>query len=153
MTRYGWEKLKDILAEPNLRDLLTAYYEELWPLKSKVAIDPDWPEMLRREEAGIFKVWTARVDGTLAGFVSFSIFPHLMTRQALWAFDCGHFLHPAYRDKGRVGYQMWRSVEGPLRDLGVQVICAHDNVKRSLLPFFMALKYEPRATTFMKSLI
>lgn len=153
MTRYGWEKLKDILAEPNLRDLLTAYYEELWPLKSKVAIDPDWPEMLRREEAGIFKVWTARVDGTLAGFVSFSIFPHLMTRQALWAFDCGHYLHAAWRDTpDRVGYRMWKSVEKPLKDLGVQVVCTHDNASRSLLPFFLGLGYSPRAVTFMKAL-
>ncbi len=150
--RYGWEPLKAVLAEPNVTDLILAYNEELNPLPDVVRVDPDWPELLRRNEAGVFRVWAAHVEGTLAGFITFHIMPHLSFRSTLMALDAGHFLHPAFRGKGRIGFGMWRSVEPALRDLGVKVVLAHDNGARPLLPFFLALEYEPVSTVFWKAL-
>lgn len=149
---FGWGVLKDLLAEPNVRDLVLGYYEELSPLQGVAKLDPNWPAMFQAENDGIFCVWTARVNSTLAGFIAFHLLYHMNYRSTLFAMDAGHFLAPAFRDKGRIGYRMWRTVEPALRAKGVKIVMAHDNAVRALLPFFLALDYEPRSTMFWKAL-
>ena len=150
--RFGWGSLPALLEEPNVRDLVRAYYDELSPLKEIVLPDPNWPAMIQAEKDGVFCVWTARVNGTLAGFVIFHLLYHLNYRSTLFAMDAGHFLAPAFRNRGRIGYRMWRTVEPALREKGVKVVMAHDNAVRALMPFFLALDYEPRSTLFWKAL-
>lgn len=148
--RFGWGKLRDLLGEANLPDLIREYWEELSPVKQAAPLDPDWPGMLALEDAGQLKIWTARAERTLVGFIGFQVFPHMHHRSTLFAFDVGHFLSPEFRDNGRLGFRMWRTAETALKAEGVKVIMAHDNADRPLLPFFLALGYEPRSTLFMK---
>lgn len=149
---YGWEKLAIVLAEPNARDMIRAYVEELSPLRSVIPVKPDWDRLARMEAEGAYRLWTARVDGTLAGFISFFIGPHHNYADTLSALDGGHYLSPAYRDTpGRVGLHMWKSAELGLRALGVRYVMAHDG-QRSLLPFLLHLGYHPRATLYWKLL-
>jgi hypothetical protein len=150
--RFGWEPIKVLLAEPNVRDLIVAYYEELSPLKGIAKLDPNWEGMVQAEKDGVFCVWTARVDQTLAGFITFHLLYHMHYRNTLFAQDAGHFLAPLFRDKGRIGYRMWKTVEPALRVRGAKIIMAHDNAYRPLMPFFLALDYEPRSTMFWKAL-
>jgi len=147
---FGWEPLAEILAEPNIRDLLVSYYEELSPLAGIFPIDVDWDELLRRDRAGAYAVWTVHVAGTLAGFVSFYLQPHLFHRTVLAAIDAGHYLSPTFRDQGRIGYRLWKTAIAALEERGVKYIMAHDNSLRPLLPFFLALGFEPRSTIFWK---
>lgn len=150
--RCAWQPLAEVLAEPNAIDMIRDYAEELSPLRDKVPLAPDWPRMAELEKAGIYKLWSCRVDGTLAGYISFLVMPHHHYRDTLFALDQGHYLAPAYRSTpGRIGLKMWRSVEPALRDLGVKWIMAHDG-QRSLLPFFLALDYHPRSVLFWKEL-
>ncbi len=152
-TTYRWEKLATVLAEPNAADLIRSYVEELSPIKHIAPVDPDWDLMQQREGEGVYKLWCARVEGTLAGYISFNLMGHPSYRGVLFAFDAGHYLSPAFRDNnGRIGYRMWRTVEPRLKGLGVKVIWAHDNAQRPLLPFMLALGYEPRGTMFTKVL-
>lgn len=148
---FGWEPLADLLNEPNIRDLVTSYWAELSPIKAVAPLDPDWSGMLDAERKCRFKVWTARVDGSLAGFIAWHIVPHLMHNSTLFAIDAGHYLGPAYRDTpGRVGLLMWRKTEAALKELGVKVILTHDNAVRPLLPFFLGLGYQPRSTMWWR---
>jgi hypothetical protein len=152
-TRYGWEELATVLAEPNAADLIRAYWEELSPDKNSVKLDPDWPRLQRLEAEGAYKIWVARVDGTLAGFISFFIQPHHNYRKNIMGLDAGHFLSPAYRDSpGRLGMRMWRTAEIALRELGVSTIIAHDNTARPLVAFFLGMGYKPRSVIYWKSL-
>jgi len=152
-TSYRWEKLSAVLAEPNAADLIRSYVEELSPIKHIAAVDPDWDLLAHYEAQGIYKLWVARVDGTLAGYISFNLMTHPSYKGMLFAFDQGHFLAPAFRDNpGRIGYNMWKRVVPRLKELGVKAIWAHDNFERPLLPFFLALGYEPRGTMFTKVL-
>lgn len=142
---FGWERLEFLLKEPNIRDLIEAYWEELSPIKH-IPLDMDWPRLLDLEAQGIYRVWSARVGGTLAGFVSFYVQPHVYYRTVLFAVDGGHFLAPAFRDKGMVGWRMWRTLKSALKEEGVRVAMLHDNAKRPLMPFFLALGAEPLST-------
>lgn len=150
---YGWEKLAIVLAEPNARDMIRAYVEELSPIKHIAAVDPDWRRLQRDEAAGIYRLWTARVEGTLAGYISFNVMEHPSYRGVLFAFDAGHYLSAPFRDTpGRIGYRMWTTVAPALKTLGVQVIMSHDNMARPLVPFMLSLGYEPRGLLYTKVL-
>ena len=83
---FGWERLEFLLKEPNLRDLLTAYWQELSVIKH-LPLDIDWAHFLEQERAGIYRIWTARVNGTFAGFVSFYVKTHPYYRSVLMAVD------------------------------------------------------------------
>ena len=144
---FGWEKLETLLAEPNVRDLIQEYWEELWSYKD-IPCEIDWPRLLAREVEGVYRVWTARVDGTLAGFAAFYVEPYVLARTTLFAIDGGHFLSAAFRDKGMVGFRMWKTAAAALKAEGVQMAMMHDNAARPLLPFFLALGAEPRSTWY-----
>lgn len=148
--RFGWEPLEELLKEPNLADLVRQYADEYSPIRHIAEVDIDWPELVRRDREGAFAVWAARVGPTLAGFVSFYLWPHLFYRTTLFAVDAGHFLAPTFRDNSRIGFRMWRTAERALEERGVRVIVAHDNAERPLMPFFLALGFEPRSTMFWK---
>ena len=146
--RFGWETLAVLLEEPNVRELITDYWRELWPFPD-IPVEVDWPRLLGHEAAGIYKVWTARVNGTLAGFVSFYVQPHIMSRNVVMAIDGGHFLAPAFRNRhDRLGWRMWRTAKAALKAEGVKVWQNHDNAARPLMPFFLALDMEPRSVIF-----
>ncbi len=147
-TSFGWEKLETLLAEPNIRDLLTSYWQELSPIKH-LPLDIDWPRILDWERQGIYRVWAARVDGTLAGFAAFFIQPHMYYRSTVFAVDGGHYLAPAFRDKGMLGWRMWRSLKAELQREGILVGMLHDNSVRPLMPFFLALGAEPLSTMWI----
>lgn len=151
-TVFGWQPLADILKEPNVRELITSYCQELSPIRDVAPLDPDWDELLRRDREGKIAIWTAHVEETLAGFIMFYLTPHLFYKSTLMAMDGGHYLAPGFRGAGRLGYAMWRSAGVALEERGVKVIMAHDNAARPLLPFFLALGYEPRSTIFWKIL-
>ncbi len=147
----GWERLEFLLKEPGIRDLITGYWEELSPIPH-LRLDIDWGRLLDQERAGIYRIWTARVNGTLAGFAAFYIQTHMYYRTVLAAIDAGHYLDPAFRDKGMVGWRMWRSAKAALIEEGVQFIMTHDNAKRPLMPFFLALGFEPLSTMWIGDL-
>jgi len=140
---FGWEPLETILAEPNIRDLLTSYWEELSPVKH-LPLDVDWPRLLDWERQFIYRVFVARVNGTLAGFISFIVQPHFLHRNTLFAVDQGHYLAPAFRDTGEmVGIRMWRAAKAALIEEGVEVAFLHDNALRPLSPFLLAIGARP----------
>jgi hypothetical protein len=144
----GWESLETILAEPNIRELLTSYWRELSPIKH-IPLDIDWPRILAWEREFLFRVWTCRVDGTLAGFITFLVQPHFLHKSVLSAVDHGHYLSPAFRGNGMVGMRMWRSAERALKELGVKMCFLHDNALRPLSPFFLALGARPFSSMWL----
>ena len=149
---FAWEPVAELLKEANLRDLIADYWEELSPHKERLQLAVDYEKMIAWEQAGIYRVWAARAEGALAGFIGFQIVPHLNYRHTLFAFDMGHYLSPAYRGKGWAGIKMWATACEALKTLGVKVVIAHDNSVRPLDSFFGRLGFEPRSTLFWKKL-
>jgi hypothetical protein len=104
------------------------------------------------EDAGIYKLWVARVGPTLAGGIEWQIAPTLNAMTTMFGIDCGHFLTPTFRDIPRLGYRMWREAFAALEREGVKVVMSHDNVKHPLMPFFLALGMKPTGTIYQKVL-
>lgn len=145
---FGWESLETILAEPNVRELLTSYWRELSPVKH-LPLDIDWDRLLAWERQFIFRVWVARVDGTMAGFITWMVQPHFLHRNTLFGLDHGHYLAPAFRNNGMIGARMWRSAKVALKEIGVEVCFVHDNALRPLSPFFLAIGARPFSSMWL----
>lgn len=151
-TSFRWEALETLLAEPNIRELLTSYWQELSPIRH-IPVDIDWPQLIEWERKGIYRVWAARVDGTLAGFAAFYIQPHVYYRTVPFAVDGGHYLAPAFRDTGeRLGARMWWTAKAALKHGGVQVGLLHDNALRPLSPFFLSIGARPFSSMWLLDL-
>ena len=151
-TTYRWEPLATILAEPNVRELIEAYWTELSPIKG-LPLDIDWDLLLGWEREFRFRVWVARVNGTLAGFITFVVQPHFLHKSTLFALDHGHFLGHAFRDTGqRIGARMWSTAKVALKELGVEISFLHDNALRPLSPFFLSLGARPFSAMWLMDL-
>ena len=148
---FSWEPLETVLAEPNLREVLVAYWQELSPVKH-LPLDVDWPTIFAWERQFIFRVWVARVDGTMAGFITWLIQPHFLHRNTMFAIDHGHYLAPAFRNEGMVGMRMWRSTKVALKESGCEFAFVHDNALRPLSPFFLALGARPFSAMWVMDL-
>ncbi len=147
--KFSWEKLEVLLSEPNCRELITEYWEELWPYKKEIPLDVDWDLLSRYEADGVFRVWSARVGGTLAGFVSFYIQPYILAKTTILALDGGHYLSPEFRNRlDRLGYRMYKTAGIALKAEGAKLAMLHDNAARPLLPLFLAIGASPRSIIY-----
>jgi hypothetical protein len=101
------------------------------------------------EKRGEFRLWTARVDGLLAGGIMWWIAPHPnFANSGKRAMDGGHYLAPQFRGKGLIGLRMWRAVIPELKAMGVTFINAHENSEMPLPAFFRRLGFEPFAVHY-----
>ena len=146
---FGWESIRVIAAEPNLRDMMSEMYEELGRFREISPIVPDFARMMHMEDLGIFQVWAARTEhGLLAGWIELHICPHIHCATTLWAFDSGHYLSPAFRGNGFAWVRMWRTAMAALKERGVKLLAAHDNAQRPLDVVFRRLGAEVTGTLY-----
>jgi GNAT superfamily N-acetyltransferase len=143
---FSWEKLSVLLDEPNLGDLIRQHWDELGVHKDEMPLDPDWQAFVRMEDAGRFRVWTARDEATLVGYIGTFIQPHLHYRSTLTATEDLFMLAPPYRNRGN-GSRFFTSWISALSELGVRRIICHDKLhfeaeRGGLEGFFKRLGFE-----------
>ena len=112
---YGWDKVERVFAEPNWPDLLAEHHAEMGGLPP----DPDYERAIQSERNNYYKVWTAREDGLLVGYIGWHIFFHIHYKSTLHAADDLFLLSAPYR-RGLAGYAMIARCLPALRDIGVQ---------------------------------
>lgn len=84
------------------------HWEEIALDKDEVPLVIDWMALLNEEKIGRFKVFTARRDGKLIGYISFRLFFPERYATTLYVNDDVFFLLPEER-KGLVGYRMLKA--------------------------------------------
>lgn len=125
--RHGWEPMRKLLDEPNLADLLDQHWNELAVHRDAMPLDPDYQRFVALDEAGLFRVWTARDGKTLVGYLAWFIQPHLHYKSTLTAVEDLLLLSPPYR-QGMAGVRMFTSSFDALKELGVKRIIVHSKV-------------------------
>ena len=149
---FGWMAVKDFLEEPNLSELLEQGYSEFERYRRQIPLAIDFDRMLEAESQFRYRMWGAHnSDGLLMGLIEFHLGPTFHNKTMLYAQDGGYYLSPEFRDPF-VFLKMWRTAEEALRDLGVQVIFAHDNVARPVDPIFKRLGYDLVGKAYLKVL-
>lgn len=149
---FGWQNVADLMAEPNIRELILAQYEEFEGFSDKIPLAVDFDRMLEAERHFRFRVWAAKSDGLLIGIIEWHLQTTFHNKSDLYAFDGGHYVLPEFRDNGWTFLKMWRSSLVALQDLAVRVVVAHDNPARPLTPFFKRLGFQPGGSLYMKVL-
>jgi hypothetical protein len=148
---FGWQTVAELIVDPALDALILNQYEEFSHLKGRVPLAVDYERMAELEKMGMFRVWTARLDKQLVGIIEFQIVRHLHSRNTIFAVDHGHYLDPDARAMWRF-IAMWRSALVALRELGVEIVMAHDNARHPLGPAMRRLGFSPDGSTWMKAL-
>lgn len=148
---FDWLPVAQFLEEPNVWELMEQEYYEFEKYHRQIPMAVDFERMLEAERQFRYRMWAAHQDGLLIGFIEFHLGPTFHNRSMLYAQDGGHFLAPEFRDVFTF-LKMWRTAEEALRELGVQVILAHDNDVRPVAPVFKRLCYQPVGTVYLKVL-
>jgi GNAT superfamily N-acetyltransferase len=125
--KFGWEPVDTLIAEPNAADLLREHYEALGVHKEKLKLDVAWGALSAAEAEGRFRVWTARDDGLLAGYLGLWIIRHGHFQETLMAVEDSFLLSAPYR-KGWTGIRMLKEVIAALREMGVGLLIIHEKV-------------------------
>lgn len=125
--KFGWEPCRVLFDEPNLWDLLHAHWQELAVTKDDCPLDPDFQRFVELEDAGLFRIWAARDDKMLVGYIGWFIQPHFHYRTTLHAAEDLYLLSAPYR-RGLNGYRMFTTSIDALRELGVKRCICHSKV-------------------------
>ena len=143
---FGWLAPEELQADPELDELIAAQYREFGDLPP----EPDWERIQAACRHGFFRVWAAKIDGEIVGWVEFNVGPHYHYTGTKFAWDSGHWCRPEYRPWLLI--RMWRTALCALQDIGVHIVIAHSNRRKPLDPAFKRLGFEPHGTMFRKVL-
>ena len=104
------------------------------------------------EKAGGWRIWTARRDGELIGFIQWCFFSPLGFTGVAFAADQGWYFSPDERNGPWQALTMWREAETALRALGVEIMQSHENTLLPLKSFFRRLGMTPIAVVHQKDI-
>ena len=109
---FGWEPLVDVLEE--LLPLAKRHAQEL----GEGDLDPNWPWFFAQARAGVLRIFTARRDKTLVGYISFLVSANPWRQTMLMAVAEGFWLSPVERF-GWNGVALFKNCEQGLKKAGV----------------------------------
>jgi len=112
MTTIEWEKLATMHAE--MVDCTVSQWHESGTDHEDVPLDVDWNRYQAIEDAGAFRLLSARRDGILAGYAAFFISDHLMYRTTPHILCDSVYARTNHRG---VGILLVRAAEKKLREL------------------------------------
>lgn len=148
------EPLASALTE--LQTALPAYYAEVE--RQDVPLCVDWAKYDALQEAGAFRLYTARhgigpaVPGVLVGFASYFIQPSLHHSPLKWAVGDTFYVVPEYRKHG-VGQALSAFIEADLTEAGVNFMQTAEKVgHREMGALLLARGYRPTEILWTKRL-
>lgn len=104
---FGWESLNSLLSD-GVATLVREHWKEIALDQEKVPLAIDWRAMLEEEKIGRFRVFSARRNGELIGYVAFKSFRPERYSTTLYINDDVFWLAPEER-KGLTGYRMLKA--------------------------------------------
>lgn len=116
---YQQESL--VTFEKEAKELLLKHWEEIALNKDKIKFNPDWSRYYELEEAGLLKVFTARLDKKMIGYFIVVVNRSLHYKDHIFADNDAIFLQKEYR-KGYTGSNLIKFVEKCLKDDGVSLL-------------------------------
>lgn len=135
---------------PELLPLATAHWREVrWDLDSEA--NPDQAKLAAADDAGVYRIFTARQDGELIGYAAYWIAHHTQNSTSLEADADAIYLRPDRRI-GRTGTDLIKYADEALRAMGVRMVYQHVRGARDFGPVLERLGYEPIETVYARKL-
>lgn len=139
--QFALETLEQVRLS-RLEDLLRTHWHEVAHFPD-IPLEPDWDAYAAVESAGLFRMFTVRMDGELVGYAAYVLKHNPHYRSSLQATQDVLFLAPEHRG-ARIGAHLILFADTYFKGLGVQVVYQHTKVKRELDmgPLLKRLGYE-----------
>lgn len=131
-----------------LEPLLFRHYLAISAWKD-VPLEPDRAKYDLLERAGVLRIFTARQQGCLIGYVAFLVDAHLHYRRLTVASQDVLWIEPEHRH-GALGSELMDFAERVLEVDGVHVILQHSKVAHPIGGFLRRLGYEAMDTIYAK---
>lgn len=139
----------------SVRDEMLPLIEEDWREiehnKDFLPLAPDWDAYYALEEQGLFQLFTARLDGELIGYFTVVKFPSLHSKGKILAANDVIYLCKEHR-RGRIGRDLFKFVEGCLKQDGHEVLYVTTSEAHPLDDFMSHLGYKKIESKFEKVL-
>lgn len=135
---FALEPLNESLAH-EVAPLLEAHWREI-AHDLTIPLNPEWKRYFALQEAGAFRVYTARKDGELVGYAAFIVSPNLHYSTSLQAMQDVLFIREDLR-RGTLGTRLIKFSEQQLQADGVQVVLHHIKAKHNWSPLIERLGY------------
>lgn len=131
MLKLALERLSDVLHE--VEELWRLHFQETEGYRHSLGYNPDKEGFLSYDRGGMFRLFTARIDGRLVGHLGFLVYPsrHTQTRTANEDF---FYVRQEHRGAG-VAADLLRFGLLELRDEGVDQVTFSDKQPSDLEPF------------------
>lgn len=115
----------------NVKSELTPLLDEHWELvalnKGKIKLNPDWKEYARLDASGTLRIFTARQDGVLVGYMVLIINKSLHYSDHFFAVCDVVFVKPDSR-AGATGYKLIKYVENYCKQVGCSTLTINTKV-------------------------
>ena len=152
MITYQEEKLTDIIDE--MYPLLQEHFLEVdegvvGEITYPIAFD--WDSYQGMLNAGALRIYTARSEGVLIGYVWYCVIPALHMMGCITAYDDLHYVKPSHR-KGWTAIKMFKFAEASLKLLKVNRIITGTKIGKDKEVLFKRLGYEVTEKLFVKGL-
>lgn len=147
--KYRQEFLDDVRGE--VEALIQDHYDEVYPVRDVFDWDMDWDSYEKLEEHGLLKIFTARDNGELAGYLWVLITPNLHSKGSVLACDDGLFVAKEYRCKS-VAKDLIQFVETCLKEDGVKVLHIVGTTEKPIDALMQRMGYTAIETKFQKVL-
>lgn len=102
---YQWDSLRRLLDE-GIAEVVRAHWHEIAMDKEQVPLDTDWDRYLSQERAGMWRAFSARLDGRPIGYICWWIDHHIRYQTTIYATADVFFILPQHR-AGMVGYKLF----------------------------------------------
>ena len=135
MTVFAREHPSDVIEE--IKPLLCLHWEEIAHYQD-IPLEPDWDWYLRNPAVRVF---TARKDGMMIGYVVYFVGPSRHYRSSIQGMQDILFVHPMYRGS-TIGYRLIKFCDDQLRAEGVQVSYQHVKAAHDFSPLLLKQGYE-----------
>lgn len=149
-----WERLPAI--SKDLLPLFRQHWQETSQFAESHALDPAWGKLFQYDLLGLLRVFTARCDGLLVGYVFLFLSPSLNSETILLAHIERIYIAPEHR-AGWLGVHLFKGAEAMAREvhaasIHVAVKPANAGDKKDLGVILRRLGYKIAEVTYAKVL-
>lgn len=147
--KYQQEFLDDVKSE--VLPLIEGHYSEVYPARDTFDLEMDWDTYYSLEGLNLLKIFTARDQGNLIGYLWVVIAPNLHSKGHFIPSEDGLYVSPEYRGL-TVARRLIQFTEKCLKEDGYKIFCMTGTVEKPIDKFVERMGYNKIETRFKKVL-
>ena len=147
--KFALEPLHKIKDE--VKDLIAHHWDDVALNKDYIKLNPDWDAYARLEKSQSLRIYTARENEVLVGYLVVLVNRSLHYKDHLFANNDVVFVHKDYR-KGLSGAKLIKYAEKDLKDLGVSLFMINTKVHKPFGKLLDFLGFSEIETLYSKRL-